>query len=92
MSSNLRLEEIVTIANGISEWTKKPIDCGYSYSGTYTPNGSDKAVVVNTSVTRFWAPATWSGYRNDYVATLSFGDTTIVELTARQAKKSVLCS
>ncbi len=89
MSSNLRLEEIVTIAKGVSEWKE---DTNHfdtkTYSGQFTPNGSDKSMHVSATgieTKHYGMFGDYSSYQ--YLGSLKLDDTGAVELNEKQAKR-----
>ena len=89
MSNTLRLEEIVTIAKGVSEWKEdKPKLHSTTYSGQFTPNGSDKSMHVSATCIEIEHYGMFGDYSNyQYLGSLKLDDTGAVELNEKQAKR-----
>ncbi len=89
MSNNLRLEEIVTIVKGVSEWKREKKDYDTFYKGAYTPNGSDKSIVVSATISVRTKRNEFLPDRRIliYHASLKLGETELTSLTSGQAKR-----
>ncbi len=90
MSNALKLEEIVTIAKGVSEWNMdNSVSRKTTYTGVFTPNGSDKSMHVSVTcrVTDHYDMFGDKYHKFHYLGSLRLENSGIVELNEKQAKK-----
>ncbi len=89
MATKLSLEEIVTIVKGVPEWKRDKREYDIAYTGVYTPNGSNKSILVSASMAVRTKINELLPNRtiHSYQASLKLGETKLTSLTPGQAKR-----